>query len=208
MSLVITTLLVAGGALAGRWLMKSLKPKPPVPVDDAAPREVEAPVVPVATRDLFASFPCRLGDVVIRAGAEEAWLAGALVFSEDAVVAAMFVAPEAGRDRGVYVRRQPADTMIWMDPLAPDEITTGQEPPTSVEHEGVRFERTRRLPVHVERVGTGAPDVGERAILAEYAAAAGERIIVVVGAAPARAWRGAALEPGMYEVLPGAKTLE
>ena len=208
MSLVITSLLLAGGALAGRWLMKSVKAKPPVDVDDAAPREREAPAPPPAARDLFESFPCRLGDVVIRAGAEEAWLAGALVFSEDAVVAAMFVAPEAGRDRGVYVRRKPADTMIWMDPLAPGEIATGHEPPMSVEHEGVRFERTRRLPVRVERVGTGAPDVGDRAILAEYAAAAGERIVIVVGAIPARAWRGAALEPGMYDVLPGGKTLE
>ena len=166
------------------------------------------PRATAAPRDPFESLPCRLGDVVIRAGGEEAWLAGALVFSEDAVVAAMFVAPEAGRDRGVYARSRPVATMTWMEPLAHGEIVTGQEPPTSIEHDGVLFDRTRRLPVHVARVGTGAPDVGDRAIVAEYAAAGGERIVIVVGAAPARAWRGALLERGMYDVLPGGRTLE
>jgi hypothetical protein len=231
-SLVITSLLVAGGVLAGRFFMKTARGKAPATDDDdddasptderdapsttdktdktdgPVPRDPKTRVQRGAVTDLYESLPCRLGDVVIRAGGDEAWLAGALVFSEDAVVAAMYVAPEAGKDRGVYVRSRPAEALTWMEPLAAGEIVTGQEPPTSVEHDGVRFERTRRLPVRVERAGTGAPDVGDRAILAEYSAAGGERLVIVVGASPARAWRGFLLEPGMYDVLPGGKTLE
>ena len=45
----------------------------------------------------------------------------------------------------------------------------------------MRYERARRLPVRVSRVGTGAPAVGERAVVAEYAGPAGARLLVVAG---------------------------
>ena len=52
-----------------------------------------------------ATFPCKLGDVVVRAAeGDEAWLAGVLMFEEDRPVAALFVAPEAGGNRAVFVR--------------------------------------------------------------------------------------------------------
>src|SRR5439155_880129 len=55
-------------------------------------------------RDPLDGFACKLGDVIIRAGGDEAWLAGALVLAEDAPVAVLFVAPEAGSDRAVRAR--------------------------------------------------------------------------------------------------------
>ncbi len=156
------------------------------------------------TRDPLAGFACRLGDVVIRAGGDEAWLAGALVLAEDAPVVVLFVAPDAGKDRAVLARAR-GEALLWLSPLGPDEIATGAEPPSAIEHGATRFDRLRRLPLHVERVGTGTPDVGDRVVFAEYAASSGERLVLLVGACAPRAWRGVALEEGMYDLLPGGK---
>jgi hypothetical protein len=156
-----------------------------------------------AARDPFDGFACKLGDVVIRAGGEEAWLAGAMVLAEDAPVAVLFIAPEAGADRAVYVRAKDS-TLVWM--AAADDAIVGAEPPSVIELGTTRFERQRRLPLRVERVGSGTPDVGDRAIVAEYAASGGERLVMILGTAARRAWRGLPLEQGMYDVLPGGAT--
>ena len=155
-------------------------------------------------RDPFEGFACKLGDVVIRSGGDEAWLAGAMVLAEDAPVAAVFIAPEAGADRAVYARAKDA-ALVWMA-AADDAVSSGAEPPSVVEIGTVRFERQRRLPLRVQRLGSGTPDVGERAIVAEYTAAGGERLVMLIGSGGRRAWRGFALEPGMYDVLPGGAT--
>jgi len=154
-------------------------------------------------RDPFDGFACRLGDVIVRAGGEEAWLAGALVLAEDAPVAAIFIAPEARRDRVVYARVRDA-ALVWLTPVSEEVIITGTEPPSVIEIDTARFERQRRLPLRVERVGSGTPDVGERVILAEYTASGGERLILLVGAVR-RAWRGSVLEQGDVRSLPGRR---
>lgn len=154
-------------------------------------------------RDPFAGLACRLGDVVVRPGGEEAWLAGALVLAEDATVAVLFVAPEAGRDRAVLARARGDAGLVWLDPLASGEIATGAEPPSTLEHQTTRFDRTRRLPLRVERHGTGTPDVGALVVFAEYSSPSGERLVLLVGGGATRAWRGVALAPGTYEVYPG-----
>jgi hypothetical protein len=229
-SLVVMSLLVAGGVLAGRWLAKAAGPgaEPDEGREgeggsdgsgERAPAagEAEAPppgagadrdAAPLAPRELLERFPCKLGDVVLRKTGDEAWLAGGLVFMEDAPVAAMFVAPDAGGDLGVYARPEPNPSLAWLAPVAAGDVLLGSEPPTALELQGERFERVRRLPVRVHRVGTGAPDVGESVILAEYASAAGERLVVVAGRGAAHAWRGHALEEGMYDVLGGERTLD
>jgi hypothetical protein len=147
-------------------------------------------------------MPCKLGDVVVRtAERDEAWLAGALVFEEEKPVAALFVAPEAGGDRALFVRAAPGSDLTWLVPLAKGALPLTSDPPHAVEHEGARYERARRLPVKVTRVGTGAPTVGARAVVAEYAGAAGSEQTL--------AWKGVSLAEGEYDVLPGgASTLE
>lgn len=226
MSLLVTSLLVAGGVLLGRWLGRAARsdeaPREPghgTPAGPASPSGAsgsgssvgrpneEDAVTSKGDGALFAGFPCALGDVVIKlGGAEEAWLAGALVLLEDVPVAALFVAPEAGRDRAVYVRARPAaPTVTWLEPLAPQELILGTEPPSSLEHDGVCFDRARRLPVRVQREGVGAPDVGERALLAEYAAPGAARLVVLLAQGRAHAWRGEALEEGMVDVLPSGR---
>jgi hypothetical protein len=213
MSFLLTSLFVAGGVLLGRWIARggagNAELPPAEATDKALPASTE--IVPKKSVDPdWSVFPCALGDVIVRAGGEEAWLAGALVLSESSPVAVIFVAPEAGGDHAILVRPRPAGEIVWFEPLPRDEIVVGAEPPTSLEVRGVRYERLRRLPLRAERIGAGAPDVGDAVIYAEYAGAGAERVLVLSvpgahGGGPARVWRGVALEPGMYDVLPSGK---
>ncbi len=214
MSLILTSLVVAGGVMMGRWIARSALPKSDAteeeePTDDEGASAKRALVAAAPKEDPLLNFSCQLGDVVIRAGGEEAWLAGAIVFSEEMPAAVLFIAPDAGSDRALFLRPKPAEEMVWLMPIREGEIELGPEPPSSLEHEGERFERLRRLPFGAQRIGTGAPDVGAEVVVAEYKSLPGDRILVVVGSGMARAWRGMLLEPGMFDVLAvGKSTLE
>src|ERR1700734_690582 len=134
--------------------------------------------------EMPSSFPCKLGDVVVRfAEGDEAWLAGAMLLEEEGPGAPPFVAPGAGGDRAVFVRDAVGAGMVWLAPIARGALAVPREPPHALEHEGVRYERARRLPVRVSRVGSGVPTVGDRAIVAEYAGPANLRLLVVAGTA-------------------------
>lgn len=229
MSLILAGLIVAGtgGAVAvGRWLSRrresanEAKPEnttgtvtggtkhdePDDATKDAEPkkpakRKAEGPQAHLD------GFPCQLGDVLLRLTGEEAWLAGGLVLCEEGPVAVLFVAPEAGHDCAIYVRPQPREAVFWMEPLDPGAVLVGGEPPSSVEHGGIRFDRVRRLPLRPKRIGVGAPDAGDAVILAEYASAGSERLLVMRSTSGvARAYRGEELEPSSYEVIASGRS--
>jgi hypothetical protein len=202
--------------MVGRWIARAARGARTPPSDETAPPtppEARAPESPPArprppTDPDWAAFPCALGDVVSRFGDEERWLAGALVFWEERPAAVLFIAPEAGGDRAVLVRPTPSTEIVWLDPVPPSDLTVGAEPPTALEVQGMRYERTRRLPWRVTRAGAGAPDVGETAVFAEYTGGGADRLVVIVGGGTARAFRGSALDEGMYDVMPsGTSTL-
>jgi hypothetical protein len=155
--------------------------------------------------DPLETFSCKLGDVVMRGVGEEAWLAGALVLEEQVAVGALFVAPEAGQDRALFARPQPSEEILWLAPIDGEKLGVTKEPPASLEHEGDRFERSKRLPVRVTRLGSGAPDMAGTAIFAEYTSLGGERIVVLAGAKTV-AFRGVVLESGTYSILPSGKS--
>jgi hypothetical protein len=207
-TLLVDALLVAGGLVLGRWIVGRVRARRAAAGAGGDDKAAGA-AAPVA-RDPLASFPCKVGDVVVRvAERDEAWLAGALLLEEERPVAALFVAPEAGGDRALFVRDAPGAGMTWLAPLEKGTLPLTKDPPHALEHEGHRFERTRRLPVRVSRLGTGAPSVGDRAVVAEYAGAAAERLLVVAGSEETLAWKGVALREDEYDVLPGGKsTLE
>ncbi len=163
-----------------------------------------------ANADELAGFVCKLGDVVVRRlEGDEAWLAGALLFAEERPVAVLYIAPDSGVGRAVLVSGPAQTTLTWLAPLAPGQVPLAGDPPQSLEHAGVQFERIRRLPVRVQRLGTGAPQVGASAVMGEYAAPGLERMVVVVGPGAALAWRGVSLLESDYDVLPGGQsTLE
>ena len=151
----------------------------------------------------FGAMICTLGDVIVRRlDHDEAWLAGALVFSESLPIAALFVAPELRQDRAVFVRAA-ARELAWLAPVVKTVDAPGGEPPRSIEHDGLRFRRHLRHPVHVEQVGTGAPVVGDRAVVAEYVGAGADRMLVVAGTQATLAWCGVVVPDGGYDVLPG-----
>ena len=204
MSLLLTGLLVVSGVMAGRWLSKRTRHRIELPVgrdDENAMKNEEA-------LDPFEQFPCRLGDAVMVFGGEEAWLAGALVFSEDSPSLVLFIAPDAGADRALLVRPRPTGEIVWLLPVDASDLvgmSGNAEPPSSLEHEGERYERLRRLPLRVERHGTGVPDLGKEVILVEYKTLSGGRFLVIAGSAGVHAWQGTALAPGMYDVLASEK---
>jgi hypothetical protein len=201
-SILVDAAVVVGGIALGRWIIRSVRAR-------RAPRGAGAGAPPVlkgeAEGALFAAFPCKVGDVVMRsAERDELWLAGALVFREEGPVAALFAAPEAGGDRALFVRAVPGAGVVWLSPLPAAVVRSTGDPPHAVEVDGVRYERARRLPVSVSRVGSGAPAAGDRAIVAEYTGPANARLLVVAGSDSTLAWRGVALADGEYDVLPGA----
>lgn len=203
MSIVLTSLGVAGGILLARAVSRAFRRDRPAAEPNGNPGAGAAKKD--ATPGL-AGFPCQLGDVILGQAGDEAWLAGALVFRERLPMAVLFIAPDAGGDRAVYARPSPHSSLLWMSPVPPDALVIGRDPPSAIELDHERFDRARRLPFRVERLGTGAPDVGEEVVVAEYDAATGDRLLVVVGASGARAWKGRSLEEGTYEVLPGNHT--
>lgn len=202
MSLLLAGLVSAGVATAlavSRWMARSKS--------DQLPRTEPAP--PVAAKPAqpaLEGFPCQVGDVILGTANEEAWLAGALVFTEGVPVAALFVAPDAGGDRGIFVTPAPSPSLAWLSALDPGAVVVGGEPPTAVELDDVRYERTRRRPLRVAGHGVTALDVGDSAVLAEYAAAGSERLLVILGPKRTLAFRGEALGEGRYEVIPSGRT--
>jgi hypothetical protein len=210
-SILLAGLICAGASgamVVGRWLARRR---------DGEGKRVEEKGKEGATveRDHDGSaglpgFPCQLGDVLMRVTGEEAWLAGGLVLSENVPVAALFVAPDAGADCAIYVRPAPRECVLWLEPLDPGAVLVGGEPPTSVEIGRVRFDRTRRLPLRPRRVGVGAPDLGDAVVVAEYASAGAERLLVLKSTnGTTSAYRGLELERSAYEVIAsGSATLD
>lgn len=200
MTILVDAVIVVGGVALGRWIVRRVRAR-----RRASEEAVGAVVKRETPGDAFAGLPCKVGDVVMRSlERDEVWLSGALVFREERPVAALFAAPEAGGDRALFARAAPGAGVVWLSPLAGTVVRPSSDPPHSLEVDGVRFERARRLPVAVSRAGTGAPSVGERAVVAEYAGPAAARLLVVAGNEATLAWKGVALGEGEYDVLPGA----
>jgi hypothetical protein len=206
-TIVVDALVIACGVVVGRVIGRVIRSRREKGAAAGAPAATSTAVAPAPPRDLLESFPCKLGDVVVRrAERDEAWLAGALVFSEDSPRAALFVAPEAGTDRALFVRELAGAPLVWLAPLPANALGFTGEPPHVVEHESTRFERVRRLPVRVDRLGTGTPVVGSTAVIAEYEGRGSERMVVVAGGEATLAWRGVALAEDEYDLLPGGKS--
>lgn len=219
MSLLLAGLIAAsasGAALVGRWLARRRDDVPETP-DDKEPagtrpktKSKPAAATPASVETKLEGFPCQLGDVVMRLTGEEAWLAGGLVLSEEMPVSVLFVAPEAKQDCVLYVRPAPRASLAWLAPLDAASVLLHGEPPNAIEHEGVRFERVRRLPLRAQRLGVGAPNVGDAVVVAEYSSAGAERLVVLKATnGSSFAYRGLELEPSAYEVIAsGRSTLD
>ncbi|MCC6553329.1 MAG: hypothetical protein IT372_09960 [Polyangiaceae bacterium] len=149
-------------------------------------------------RSPFEGLPLKLGDVV-SAGGEERWLAGAIVARErDEVVAVLFLAPEGAALGAVAVFAPPRKDIYWM---APAEVESPAEPPATLEIGGAAMRRRGRLPVALERLGQGAPRVGEEGVVASYEGGPSEVAMVLGSEGKVYAWAGRRIEDGEYERL-------
>lgn len=152
---------------------------------------------------LLQRFPFQIGDVVVRTTGEEAWLSGAVVFSEDAPVAALFVAPEAGGDGLLFAGPAPQTWVAWLK--AASALPPSPEPPLTLEEGGRTYRRVRRLPVVATSLGQGAPAMEPRGILADYTDGGGGRLVIYATPRGALAFVGSVLSDGLYDVLPGER---
>jgi hypothetical protein len=229
--LVVTSLVLAGGVLLGRWLAQSAAASKAddgevEPEGDAAatktkgaePLTARARVETNATAQAkrFDRFPCKPGDVLLRHTGEEAWLAGGWLFSEDAPHSALFVAPAAapatsavldvpiGRERFVFVRAAAGGEVLFLARTEVNAPPKPAEPPLTVEHDGHRFERVRRFPLAAEVFGEGAEALGDHVVVGEYRGPGRRRLLLVFGDEGVFAYAGDVLTTGDYEVLPGA----
>lgn len=200
MSLLLAGLLASVSGAAFGWLVRRRATR--IERNEASLSEAsEAPSSPAP--DPFDAMPCRVGDVVVRATGEEAWLAGALVLEEKRVVAALFVAPQAGENRVLFATPAPEASLLWLSPVAEGDASVHREPPTSLEIGRVRFERVRQRPLVARPVGDHVPDVHGTVLVAEYEGAPAERLVLVRSPRATWAYRGEALLPSTYDVLTG-----
>lgn len=159
----------------------------------------------------LAGFSCQISDVVMLGTGEEAWLCGAVLFSEEKEgkgppVAALFAGPNMSEERFVFARKHAGvEDLYWLRKVESLPPYPGSEPPHVIELNGVRFDRERRIPVYTARIGVDAPSFGEEVVLAEYHASTEERLFLVTAASRCHAFRGERLMAGMYDVLPGAE---
>jgi hypothetical protein len=171
---------------------KKAEPKPGAKKAEPKPRKAADP------KSAFEGMPLMLGDVV-SAEHEERWLAGALVArEEERVVAALFLAPEGNKHVAVAAFVPPRREIFWMDPA---ELTSPEEPPATIELGGVTMRRKGRLPVSIERLGQGAPQVSEEAIWAAYEGGGRDVAVVIVSEGRAYAWMGRRLDEEEYDRL-------
>jgi hypothetical protein len=149
-------------------------------------------------KKIFAGLPLSLGDVVSDHH-EERWLAGALVAREQGrVISALFLAPEGAKLTAVAVFAAPRKEIYWMDPA---ELDVTDEPPATIELAGIAFRRKARLPVTIERLGQGAPSIGEEAIWGVYDGGPAEVAVVLVSEGRVYAWQGRKLDEERYDRL-------
>ncbi len=181
------------------------KPPPAKPIQKIkpGPKSGAKPAVKQETAEekakkTFAGLPLSLGDVVSDHH-EERWLAGALVAREQGrVISVLFLAPEGAKLSAVAVFAAPRKEIYWMDPA---ELDVTEEPPATIELGGVAFRRKARLPVTIERMGQGAPSIGEEAIWGVYDGGPAEVAVVLVSEGRVWAWQGRKLDEDRYDRL-------
>jgi hypothetical protein len=143
-------------------------------------------------------MPLTRGDVV-SAEHEERWLAGALVAREEGhAIAALFLAPEGSKHSAVAAFASPRREIFWMEPM---ELASPEEPPATIELGGMPMRRKGRLPVTIERLGQGAPQVAEEAIWAAYEGGGRDVAVVIASQGRAYAWAGKRLDEDEYDRL-------
>ena len=185
--LVTAALLAAGGALAAGITARALSR-----VRARRLRALEARDVGGDDRLARAGFLVGVGDV-ISVGAREAWLEHGWLLSEGgAPVVALFFA----RDATLVALPAPRKSVFWSSERT---IEWPNDPPSSLDVGGVRYERALRLPVELSSLGAAPDPPWTTAVFAEYRGLGGEMLFALGRAGSVRAWIGARVDPAELE---------
>lgn len=154
----------------------------------------------------FALFGYGLRDVLIRTRDDEALLSGGYRMKEGSQVsAAVFVGPGArGVTRVVVAFAAERDDLLWLELLPEGAVEVGREPATTLLINDEPYERSRRLPVAVERFGEGLPAIDDEVTLYEYGSAEGRSALVLRGGKHTIVAKGTKVLASTLDRLPGA----
>ncbi len=193
MTITILVITAAVAASMGFFASRRSAKKGDLRAADEATNKAPKAALPAAKP--LAGFPLELGDVISSDG-QERWLSGAIVAREQNAIMVLFFAPE-GREHWVVVAHPlPERNILWLRPV---EVVSPAEPPATLEIGGFTMHRKSRLPVKLERLGQGAPDVESTGIVATYSAGAREVGIVLTSGEQSLAWSGRRIDASEYE---------
>jgi hypothetical protein len=195
-SLLVTALLIGGGALAAGAAVRLLARRKRAPLSEPA---LAAPLgAPLSE----SGFGVEQGDVISVPG-RELWLEqGWLLREAGEPIAAILFAREA-----TIVALPEPNRCIHL--LQQAELALPAEPPSALDHAGVRYERTRRLPVEIEVMPQSPEPPWPSALLVEYRGLANEVLWALVQSGSCSVWCGRALDAAEIERWGGgAETLE
>ncbi len=197
MSLILFTCVAAGAATFGWVSGRRARERHEQTV---AARTITSQPAP----NPFAAFPCGLKDVLARTPNDEALLTGGFRLSEaGSPIAAIFLAVGApGVSRVVVSYPGTSTDALWLS--VDSDITIGTDPPGTLSVQGAVLERTRRIPVVVERFGVDLPDVDREATLAEYRGGTGQAAIILRGPKHTLIAAGDAVTFASLERYPGS----
>jgi hypothetical protein len=197
LSLTLAAILIGAGALfgGGTWAWRRRRP-PAKP--SAATATAPVKVSLLSTR----GFDIELGDV-IEVGGRELWLEHGWVLAEgEDPIVALFSAREAT----LVALPAPSRALYLLDEV---DLKLPGDPPLTLESNGVRFERVRRLPIRVEVLEKSPPLPWEEALLSEYRGLATDALFVLGQTGRLRAWQGRQVGESEIERWGGGKsTLE
>jgi hypothetical protein len=147
-------------------------------------------------------FGLDLGDVLVRPGQEDALLVGGLLLSEgsDPVAAILFARAGRGERKIVAAFPGPRTELFW---LSVEDVEVARDPPSVLEIRGTMFDRSRRLPIGIQRHGQDLPDLPADALFAEYGNSLGGAAIVLRGTGTALVASGERIARDTVDHLPG-----
>lgn len=179
MSLIVTAIIVGGGALAaGIGARVALARRARRQSKAESTRQPAAP-----SRLAAAGFAFEQGDVISIAG-RELWLEHGWLLAEgdDPIAALMFA-----REAVVLSEPRPRSRVCRLSEI---KLRMPGDPPSALDHAGSRYERARRLPVAIERLPDSPEPPWTDALLTEYRGLGGEVLWALVAEGTCRAWAG------------------
>lgn len=190
MSLLVTALVIGGGVVvagvAARLAIRTKQKQKTSKQEPAPPSPLKA-----------AGFALELGDV-IGVGGRELWLVSGWLLSEgnEAIFAVLF----SSGDEALVLRPHGNALPVLVKETT---IEIAEQAPNTLESDGVRFERARRLPVTLTALGDAPEPPWTETLVCEYRGLAGESLWLLGHGKFARAWQGRALSASEIELWGG-----